>query len=246
MRGAAPAEGAPEAPETSSRLRFRRPRAAPAEAPAVQEPAELPTPRRYPPRTAPRPRARAPRARAGPRRGRPALQVHATRTVRVDAERLDSLMDLMGELVIHRTTVEALTAEARRPGSGPGRPGADAQLPRPPGDGDEGADDPGRRRPPAPPAPRPRSVFEARQGGQARPRRAATPSSTAPSSTRSATRSSTSSATRSTTASRHPRTARSPASPPSASSSLGPPRGTQRGHLGEGRRPWPRSRSNRP
>ena len=34
----------------------------------------------------------------------------ATRTVRVDAERLDALMHSMGELVIHRTTVEALTA----------------------------------------------------------------------------------------------------------------------------------------
>lgn len=34
----------------------------------------------------------------------------ATRTVRVDAERLDTLMHSMGELVIHRTAVEALTA----------------------------------------------------------------------------------------------------------------------------------------
>jgi two-component system, chemotaxis family, sensor kinase CheA len=33
-----------------------------------------------------------------------------TRTVRVDAERLDALMHSMGELVIHRTAVEALTA----------------------------------------------------------------------------------------------------------------------------------------
>jgi two-component system chemotaxis sensor kinase CheA len=35
----------------------------------------------------------------------------ATRTVRVDSERLDTLMHLMGELVIHRTAVEALTAK---------------------------------------------------------------------------------------------------------------------------------------
>jgi two-component system, chemotaxis family, sensor kinase CheA len=35
----------------------------------------------------------------------------ATRTVRVDAERLDALMHSMGELVIHRTAVEALTAK---------------------------------------------------------------------------------------------------------------------------------------
>jgi two-component system, chemotaxis family, sensor kinase CheA len=34
-----------------------------------------------------------------------------TRTVRVDAERLDALMHSMGELVIHRTAVEALTAK---------------------------------------------------------------------------------------------------------------------------------------
>jgi two-component system chemotaxis sensor kinase CheA len=34
----------------------------------------------------------------------------AARTVRVDAERLDALMHSMGELVIHRTTVEALTS----------------------------------------------------------------------------------------------------------------------------------------
>jgi two-component system, chemotaxis family, sensor kinase CheA len=34
---------------------------------------------------------------------------HQARTVRVDAERLDALMHSMGELVIHRTAVEALT-----------------------------------------------------------------------------------------------------------------------------------------
>jgi two-component system chemotaxis sensor kinase CheA len=40
----------------------------------------------------------------------------ATRTVRVDAGRLDSLMHLMGELVIHRTAVDALTAGLDVPG----------------------------------------------------------------------------------------------------------------------------------
>jgi two-component system chemotaxis sensor kinase CheA len=40
---------------------------------------------------------------------------HSARTVRVDAERLDALMHLMGELVIHRTAVEALTANIERP-----------------------------------------------------------------------------------------------------------------------------------
>jgi two-component system chemotaxis sensor kinase CheA len=39
-----------------------------------------------------------------------------TRTVRVDAERLDALMHSMGELVIHRTAVEALTAALDVPG----------------------------------------------------------------------------------------------------------------------------------
>jgi two-component system chemotaxis sensor kinase CheA len=37
-------------------------------------------------------------------------------TVRVDAERLDQLMHYMGELVLHRTSVEALAAEADVPG----------------------------------------------------------------------------------------------------------------------------------
>ena len=40
----------------------------------------------------------------------------STRTVRVDAERLDALMHSMGELVIHRTAVEALAANADIPG----------------------------------------------------------------------------------------------------------------------------------
>ncbi|MGZ4197867.1 MAG: chemotaxis protein CheW [Solirubrobacteraceae bacterium] len=40
----------------------------------------------------------------------------ATRTVRVDAGRLDSLMHLMGELVIHRTAVDAMTAGLDVPG----------------------------------------------------------------------------------------------------------------------------------
>ncbi|HZQ82753.1 MAG TPA: chemotaxis protein CheA, partial [Gaiellaceae bacterium] len=40
----------------------------------------------------------------------------AARTVRVDAERLDALMHSMGELVIHRTAVEALTSAVDIPG----------------------------------------------------------------------------------------------------------------------------------
>jgi two-component system, chemotaxis family, sensor kinase CheA len=40
----------------------------------------------------------------------------ASSTVRVDAERLDQLMHFMGELVLHRTQVEALAAQAEIPG----------------------------------------------------------------------------------------------------------------------------------
>jgi two-component system chemotaxis sensor kinase CheA len=46
-----------------------------------------------------------------------AKPLHAyARTVRVDAERLDALMHSMGELVIHRTAVEALTGSLDVPG----------------------------------------------------------------------------------------------------------------------------------
>jgi two-component system chemotaxis sensor kinase CheA len=41
-----------------------------------------------------------------------------TTTVRVEAERLDQLMHLMGELVVQRTRVESLVAEAQVPGLG--------------------------------------------------------------------------------------------------------------------------------
>ena len=40
----------------------------------------------------------------------------AAATVRVDAERLDQLMHLMGELVVQRTQVEVLAAQAEVPG----------------------------------------------------------------------------------------------------------------------------------
>ena len=52
----------------------------------------------------------AAKAAAGPAGGH-----SAARTVRVDAERLDTLMHLMGELVIHRTAVEAYTASINSP-----------------------------------------------------------------------------------------------------------------------------------
>ncbi len=48
----------------------------------------------------------------------PAKKSAQHQTVRVDAERLDQLMHLMGELVVQRTHVEALSAEAHVPGLG--------------------------------------------------------------------------------------------------------------------------------
>jgi two-component system, chemotaxis family, sensor kinase CheA len=56
---------------------------------------------------APEPAAAAEAAPTAPAADTP---TKATRTVRVDAERLDALMHSMGELVIHRTAVEALTS----------------------------------------------------------------------------------------------------------------------------------------
>jgi two-component system chemotaxis sensor kinase CheA len=48
---------------------------------------------------------------------RPAKPAHkGSSTVRVDSERLDQLMHYMGELVLHRTQVEALAADAEVPG----------------------------------------------------------------------------------------------------------------------------------
>lgn len=54
------------------------------------------------------PAAAKPKARDGGEA--PTGANHQARTVRVDAERLDALMHSMGELVIHRTAVEALTS----------------------------------------------------------------------------------------------------------------------------------------
>ena len=61
------------------------------------------------------------RGRAGRRRpsSPPAsapMRARAAATVRVDAERLDQLMHLMGELVVQRTQVEVLAAQAEVPG----------------------------------------------------------------------------------------------------------------------------------
>jgi two-component system, chemotaxis family, sensor kinase CheA len=74
--------------------------AVPAEAPVSVAPEASPTPA-----PAAAPTAAKPAADKSSDSGQ-----KATRTVRVDAERLDALMHSMGELVIHRTAVEALTA----------------------------------------------------------------------------------------------------------------------------------------
>ena len=67
------------------------------------------------------PAAESPAPRAAASSPKPAVpgglgdSGHGARTVRVDAERLDALMHQMGELVIHRTAVEALTADLEAP-----------------------------------------------------------------------------------------------------------------------------------
>ena len=61
--------------------------------------------------------ASEPEQQPGPAAASAPAAPRATRTVRVDAGRLDSLMHLMGELVIHRTAVDALTTDSTFPGS---------------------------------------------------------------------------------------------------------------------------------
>ena len=84
---------------------------------ALDEPDELSS--RRSPRRSDVPR-RPPAAGAAAPRGSAAAKPHAqgrgSSTVRVDAERLDQLMHFMGELVLHRTQVEALAAGPTCPG----------------------------------------------------------------------------------------------------------------------------------
>jgi two-component system chemotaxis sensor kinase CheA len=83
-----------------------------AEPVAPPEPAAAATPQ--PP--AAEPAASAPPEPTAAAADRPAAPKKASATVRVDAERLDALMHSMGELVVHRTLVESLAAEANVPG----------------------------------------------------------------------------------------------------------------------------------
>jgi two-component system chemotaxis sensor kinase CheA len=83
----------------------------------VAEPAHAAAEAAAPADAAPTPAAPAAAAdAAAPPKEAPTNAGHsAARTVRVDAERLDTLMHLMGELVIHRTAVEAYTANINSP-----------------------------------------------------------------------------------------------------------------------------------
>ena len=82
----------------------------PAPAPAVMS---VPEPKPEPVEPA---RAAQVAAAAEPAKAAAPKTSSAARTVRVDAERLDALMHSMGELVIHRTAVEALTSALDVPG----------------------------------------------------------------------------------------------------------------------------------
>lgn len=60
--------------------------------------------------------ADAPVAQAAAAESKPKSGSAAAKTVRVDAERLDQLMHYMAEVVVHRTQLEALVADADHPG----------------------------------------------------------------------------------------------------------------------------------
>jgi two-component system chemotaxis sensor kinase CheA len=82
--------------------------------PAVEAPvADVVVPDAPPAAAAPAPSA-APAAPAAPAGGK--NHVRAAASVRVDADRLDMLMHTMGELVVHRTALEALVAGSPMPG----------------------------------------------------------------------------------------------------------------------------------
>ena len=96
----APAPGAAPAVEVEIEVEI--------EAPAVQAAAE-PVATAQPAAAAPKPTT-SDKPAATDKPAEAPTKATQTRTVRVDAERLDALMHSMGELVIHRTAVEALTA----------------------------------------------------------------------------------------------------------------------------------------
>ncbi|MGO9752767.1 MAG: chemotaxis protein CheW [Solirubrobacteraceae bacterium] len=86
-----------------------------APAPVIEEQQEtVPATAAPGPAPAPASEVAAPQ-QASPTHPSPKSASQNNRTVRVDAERLDALMHLMGELVIHRTAVEARTASIDSP-----------------------------------------------------------------------------------------------------------------------------------
>ena len=151
--------------------------------------------------------AHAPAHAEGEGRRAPAAAAAEAASIRVPVEKVDRLINLVGELVITQSMVAQTVARSHReqlPGlqeavgsDGPPRARAARAGDGRPHDADQDA----LR---ALPAARARPHGHDRQAGRAGDGRARTPSSTRPSSRRSAIRSRTSSATPSTTASRRP------------------------------------------
>ena len=89
------------------------PAAAPAPAvstakPAATAPAAAPAAPANAPAPAPKPAAKPPAAKAAAGGGGAAKKSHASQSVRVDIEKLDTLMNLMGELVINKVRLEQI------------------------------------------------------------------------------------------------------------------------------------------
>ena len=82
--------------------------AAKAPAPAAAPPANAPAPAAKPPANAPAPAAKPPASKAASGGGAASKKSHASQSVRVDIEKLDTLMNLMGELVINKVRLEQI------------------------------------------------------------------------------------------------------------------------------------------
>ena len=93
---------APATPAPAPAPAATAPATAPAPAPAPAAPANAPAPAAKPPASK-APAAKAPSGGAGA-----AKKSHASQSVRVDIEKLDTLMNLMGELVINKVRLEQI------------------------------------------------------------------------------------------------------------------------------------------
>jgi hypothetical protein len=169
--------------------------------------------------------------------------IKAGQTVRVNTEKLDSLMDVVGELVIVQSQlIESARSRRGRFAAAPQRHPALAHRQGTAAHRHVAAHDPDQADLPEDGAPGARPARNT-SGRRSISRSAArTPSSTAPWSRRSAIRSSTWCATRWTTASSSPSSAPPPANPRPAPCTLRLPPGQQHRHRAEGRRPRHRSR----